>query len=925
MFGMIFSLIFVFFAVLSALLGMLKGRKRSWAHGVARIAVVIVSAVLSMLLSSFISYLIGKIAYNGIYSAIPDGSFKQILNDLQSAPDVFRAVVAMMIAPMLFVTFFLIIKAILNKFSGKLADLILKLTTKSADASENTSDTAPTEANIEISDNGESGKEIPASRQKKFDPIGALCGAICGFLIYIVLLIPFNGSLSLIGSTVNVVGSAVPNNAVADTVLDVSRGITDNAGTKTVSALGGNLIYSGLTTYKVNGELVSLANESRFLSTLSEAVYDIGDDSVSNEVAADALREAGKRFEKTSVIPMLLSDFMNSAGESWRNTGEYHGIREPQLGGDLDKITDAVIDSLSGSTYDKVRADVRTLFNAGAKAIEYHDSKFSEGFDILKILSNEKLVAGVMSAILQNERLQPVVGAIADTGLQLLGKQLCIPTSMTDNYDAFICEATDALNIVCDGELEYAAQSIRSVYKKYGIELDGGVAEAIAVSAYINCLKCGKMDDASCRSFLSDRAAEGSATVLTVSTVLNDMVSIYDPLDTPETFRVKAQAKLVSYASTDEGDSGMLAGFLTDSLFDSLGKITVPYTKAVVISPDGFAESTGIVTLDDIDAGREEITDPEAEAHEIAGIISSIADLAVSTGESDYDVCGIVVRFGPMLDSTANSKTFGRETSENLLTGMLQSDSLRSRIGISFASATEIAHSVNASAEENSYTVLMLSLSHTIGIIRNASDGTPSAQQVIDLIQDLTPAAAETLQLLSTADMVQSYGVPEKSADGVSELLSDLFGNISDAKEAGMTEEEYQKEADAVSDMMTLAMTAGKDDSSSGTFGEDGKLGITSDEYVDRIIDSSVMSKTILESVYKDGSDEPVTDPMNTGDRLSDDEKNDLVSSLDARWKEQLTSSDDEEANELYGKQLISIAAMLNVSVTISGDSVTAA
>ena len=176
------------------------------------------------------------------------------------------------------------------------------------------------------------------------------------------------------------------------------------------------------------------------------------------------------------------------------------------------------------------------------------------------------------------------------------------------------------------------------------------------------------------------------------------------------------------------------------------------------------------------------------------------------------------------------------------------------------------------------------------------------------------------LQEISTPETVKNYGVSEQSAPAVSDMMSDMFGNMSDAKENGMSEEEYQKESQAVSDMMSVAMNATSSDAKN-MFGEDSATNITATEFVNRAADSVIISETLVNSVY--GTEEEATvDPLASERQVSDDEKVEIVEALNNKWTEQLESSDDEAANAEYQKVLTSIASIINIKVAFTADGV---
>ena len=205
------------------------------------------------------------------------------------------------------------------------------------------------------------------------------------------------------------------------------------------------------------------------------------------------------------------------------------------------------------------------------------------------------------------------------------------------------------------------------------------------------------------------------------------------------------------------------------------------------------------------------------------------------------------------------------------------------------------------------------SLAKAVDVISAASDPDKDTTEAVKvMLDDLTPSSSKVLQTMATPSVVQSYNVPEQSAAPVSSMLSDTFGNLANAKEEGMSDEEYEKESAAVANMMDVLMSSGK--TGSTLFGEEGVTGITADEYVNNIMDSKVMSQTVMDNVYTDG-ETATNDPLKSERALNEEEKTEFLGALSNRWE----SSDKSEETQ---KKLISVAAVLNFQIEITDSGV---
>jgi hypothetical protein len=209
---------------------------------------------------------------------------------------------------------------------------------------------------------------------------------------------------------------------------------------------------------------------------------------------------------------------------------------------------------------------------------------------------------------------------------------------------------------------------------------------------------------------------------------------------------------------------------------------------------------------------------------------------------------------------------------------------------------------------------MLTSLGKAVDVVQAAADSSKDTNESVkELLNDLTPETSKVLQTVTTPEVVVNHGVPEKSAEPVSDMLSSTFENLSNAKEEGMTDEEYEKESKAVSNMMDILMSSTENEGDT-VFGENSVTGITAEEYIDNIMDSKVMSETLVDKVYGDG-DEPTIDPLNSERGLAEEEKADLVDALNNKW---LASDKSDETK----KEITALASVLNVTVSVTDEGV---
>ena len=339
------------------------------------------------------------------------------------------------------------------------------------------------------------------------------------------------------------------------------------------------------------------------------------------------------------------------------------------------------------------------------------------------------------------------------------------------------------------------------------------------------------------------------------------------------------------------------------------GEIVAWVEENVVADEEDFLKKTERMTVEKITEGTPEITDKQAEAKALANSYKVIGGLMGGMNKSGFEVKNMLRDLGPVLDAFSNTQSIGPEKTEYILKALLQSEMVHDKIGLSVIEATDSAHSICENSATKGYGSMLNSLALAVDVVSAASSADKNTQEAVNaMLEDLTPESAKVLQTITTPSVVGKYGVPQSSSEPISDMISDTFGNLSTAKEEGMTDEEYAKESAAVSDMMNVLMSTGK---GGKMFGEDGRTGTSADQFVNNIMDSSVMSSTMVDTVYKDGATEPTLDPLSSNRQMAQEEKDALVNSLNNRWNE----SDKSEESR---KEILSVAAIMNVTVEIN-------
>ena len=443
MFYILFSVLFAVMAVLAVLNGMRKGKKYIWSYSVARLVVAVISAVAAAFLSAKISFVV----FRSIFTIAEGGSgnFAKLLTSVPLMSEALSALVSMIVAPILFYVVFWLLRHVLDLVAKIVLRSIAKARAKKKGTlvvEENVTEpvTETVEADSVISSK-KSKKNKKCKKQKKHkddgyfrirgkkNPLGKLCGALCGLVVFLFTMIPAVGMLGIVNDMTawGVAGSTHP---VLQNVVEFVDAGANNLGAKAVRAMGGDALYSMMTTYKVGGEKATLAKETNLLGTIGHALSDMTNKDIPRKDAAESVQNIDEAFRETTLIPSVLPDFLNASKTSWDAGEEYCGVKKPSFG-KTDGLVHPILNVLGNSTKETMNDDIGTLVDSMAYMVE-KDALTDVKEDPMSMFKKKDVTAKVMGDLLKNKHLAPLVGDVSEFGIDLFGEAM--GTSM-DNVD----------------------------------------------------------------------------------------------------------------------------------------------------------------------------------------------------------------------------------------------------------------------------------------------------------------------------------------------------------------------------------------------------------------------------------------------------------------------------------------------------------
>ena len=267
----------------------------------------------------------------------------------------------------------------------------------------------------------------------------------------------------------------------------------------------------------------------------------------------------------------------------------------------------------------------------------------------------------------------------------------------------------------------------------------------------------------------------------------------------------------------------------------------------------------------------------------------------------------------------------GRDVVDKLVVVMFQSNKMSDVLPMNTVEITKFVDSLvsGSNGKENGYETVMGDIANMVESLEKLASTDADAKPVeaiTETLKNITPESAEALKHFATTDFVKEIGVGDESAEGVANVLGNLFDELATARDEdglGLTKEQYEEETAKISKLLDVTMSI-----TDGT-GDTGEVKL--DDYVNDVMDSKILTNTIINSVY-DENGNLQHDPLNTGIELSENEKTELVNSLDQKLNDKLSeitsdenASEEEKAEKIAEtkKLILALGAYMNTSIVV--------
>ena len=789
-------------------------------------------------------------------------------------------------------------------------------------------------------------------------------GAMQGVLLVMIIFIPFTCYLSIAQPMLHELNEQglLPNDQpVVEQVQLAVDEMSASPVLKVYNTIGGKAVSDSIMTMKVAGTNVKVSEELDSIITLADQVIELSKTELADygEEQALIISSIGDSFADSKLLTPIVGDIIYAATDAWLNGKSFVGIEKPSLGENgelLEPMVVALLEILHDDAKDALllQADVKTT--AELVSVMARNGVFANLSDTNALLTSlsGNAITEMVTTLGKNQSMKRLVPEIMNLGVRAVGQVLNIPADTATVYDNFMNTVADELNALRDlpeqERIPALSAELKSAFDTAGLDVDDQVLDFYA-TAMLHDLVDGNpsaVTAADVQAFfvLYAQGAVQTTSSLSTKPTFDMLSSTDDPLDGTVYERMTEQERqnsgavavatlCVKLSVLDENDADIAeqaAVLVTATFTDLLGdnqaaleivisvQITAPVSAKTnecvssMQSTEEMKKTSTVVTMEDLlidtKEAAENITDETIvlDAQAISAIFDTATSLMEVLDGGEMNLSDLASSVGTILDSLAETETFGKEKTASLFTSVLQSDTVREKANLDMKTATQLAQKATE-GDNVSYTETMNTVAGAANIMENlAKDGTISQEELVDVIRNLNAQTAGMIEVYVTPERLVENNIPEKYSAISSELIKSLFGYIADSDKANS-----EAEAKALNQILNIALAAKESDDtklfSSAPGAEDGKLP-TATETVNTLLDSMAVRHALVD-VLTDGKQVTVLDPYGLSGKIKE-ESSDYTEAVNAIY-------DYRDAHpEIDDLVFEALAALLGVQVDLS-------
>ena len=638
----LFTIIILISVIVGAFIGYVRGFKKS----TFRIGLIAISAIFAIILAVPLTKMIVNETTLLNFLSMLDGNANELFNELMTAlpslKDLIVTVPAALLAPIVFIFVFLILR---------LLTLIPYFIVN---------------ANVKFLKDG----DTPAKRFIGI-PIGAVQGLLCSLIIVTVIC----GYVDIADKVVNIAkNSEVDKDSgiyylanEADYYVELVKAdpivgaLCNNDEDEAEQSRHNNIIFELLSGIRVNDQPSSLTKECVIITEVAMEIVPLvsdGSKDVQSSAQLDALDNSINKLDESKILTNVAAEFIAGASESWSNGEDFLGISFNGIDENIDPIIFALFGTFQNYEAESLKTDLLDVVDIIRTFDKYGVFDPANSDNLLHTLNGD-FISELLNKLSGNDKFSVVIPEVTNLGIKLIAQSLNI-SELPDNV------------YVESGKCELSQEDITNIAQGFDhvisfVEelenMDDDISLENIGSANISSV--GKALDSFKNTSLFENAVDPLAGAIVNSVVgsSSDVTSVleennvsYESLISTVQSTANVMSELKNTSSDSQDKTNAVVGLL-ENITPENADVMMAIVNEDFIVQQGFDEENAAVYADVLKKAMKEMSVLDESEHEAeADKIKDILDICISPDKIVYGEDGVFESAGDLISMGVESK-----------------------------------------------------------------------------------------------------------------------------------------------------------------------------------------------------------------------------------------------------------------------------
>lgn len=323
--------------------------------------------------------------------------------------------------------------------------------------------------------------------------IGLPIGLVIAFIGIFVFVSPVFGYLNVASDAIVKMDSGTGNETAAKLATYHTDFIEPAKNTPVLSSLYQTLgvkIFDGLTVGKWQEDKVYLRHEAQVLADIVSNVQVLGGKQVEQygEAECAAVDALAGDITKSHILSVLCSGILNTASNHWLEGKSFMGIVPPDVGVSGNTLLNAFFTVFSTSTQENIGEDLDFFSDVFALVVKYDlPTKLRDADDdtLATLMTQSAFLSDTQALLDTHPRMAPVGVALLDVGMRSALKAMGLPDDVKASYGVLLGDVAAALKstpTAADGSIDDVAlqASLTTSFAAHDIAVSEATTKLVA-------------------------------------------------------------------------------------------------------------------------------------------------------------------------------------------------------------------------------------------------------------------------------------------------------------------------------------------------------------------------------------------------------------------------------------------------------------